>query len=661
MSEALLQNAMRLHNAGKLADAARLYKDVLRGNPRHFQALYLLGFVHFQKDEFVEAERLIGDAIKLNPGSPDAFYNRGCALQKLKRDAEALTCFDRAIALKPGYLEAVFNRGTSLLKLGRNEEALSCFQRVLVSTPRDPEAWHNRGDALIGLRRHGEAIDSFNRALSLSPDAVRTLDRRAASFTALRDYENAAEDYARVLTLDPKFEHAMGHLIYCRLHCCDWRAFEANKERLAAGIADGKDAISPLENIVFSHSAADLNSVAKLWADIHCPAEREALWKGEVYGHEKIRIAYVSGDFRTHAVALLLAGIIEQHDRSRFEIVGISFGPDDDSRLRVRLKQSFDRFIDVDRMTDREAAELLRREEIDIAVDLMGFTGICRPGVFAHRPAPVQVNYLGYPGTTGADYLDYIMADRFVIPEEHFPHYSENPVHMPDTFQPNDSRRLVSEIVPTRAGEGLPEDAFVFCSFNNSCKIMPEIFDVWMRLLREMPGSVLWLPEYNAAEPRNLRREAEARGVAPERLIFAKLVGTPEEYLARLTLADLFLDTSPYNAHTTASDALWMGLPLVTFTGATYAGRVATSLLNAIGLPELVADSREGYEKLALSLARDRERLAAIRAKLKDNRDSAPLFDTIRYCRNLESAFAAMHERAARGEAPSPLVVPRAS
>jgi predicted O-linked N-acetylglucosamine transferase (SPINDLY family) len=661
MSEVLLQNAMRLHKAGKFGDAMRLYRDVLRSNPRHFQAMYLLGFAHFQKEEFEEAEKLIGDAIKLNSGAPDAFYNRGCALQKLKRDEEALACFDRALALNPGYLEALFNRGTSLLKLARNQEALVVFDRVLVRTPRDPEAWHNRGDALLGLRRQGEAIESFTRALSIAPDAVRTYDRRAAAFTSLRDYEHGAEDYARVIALDPAYEHATGHLIYCRLHCCDWRSFERNKERLAAAIAAGKDAISPLENIVFSHSPAELHHAAKVWAKQSCPPQAERLWNGEQYGHQKIRLAYVSSDFRTHAVALLLAGVIEQHDRDRFEVIGISFGPDDDSRMRVRLKNAFDRFIDVDKLADKETAELLRREEIDIAVDLNGFTGICRPGIFAYRPVPVQVNYLGYPGTTGVAYMDYIMADRFVIPEEHFPHYTEHPVHMPDTFQPNDSQRLTIDAVPSRANEGLPEDAFVFCSFNNSCKILPDVFDVWMRLLHEIPGSVLWLPEYNPAEPRNLRREAEARGIAPERLIFAKLVATPEEYLARLTLADLFLDTSPYNAHTTASDALWMGVPLVTFLGATYAGRVAASLLHAIGLPELVADSLPAYERLALELTRDKERLGALRTKLKQNRGATALFDTVRYCRNLESAFSVMQERTTRGEPPSPLVVPRAS
>jgi predicted O-linked N-acetylglucosamine transferase (SPINDLY family) len=657
MSEQLLQNAMRLHQTGKLADAARLYKDVLRANPRHFQALYLLGFLHFQKEEFEEAEKLIGNAIKLNPGSPDAYYNRGCALQKLKRDAEAVECFDRALALKPSYLEAVFNRGTSLLKLRRDTEALTCFDRVLVSTPRDPEAWHNRGDALLGLRRYSEAIDSLSRSLALSPNSERSLDRRAAAYSALKYYEEAASDYARLLTLKPETEHVTGHLIYCRLHCCDWRGLEARKENLAARIAAGKDAISPLENIVFSKSPADLHHVAILWTKSQCPPQMGLLWRGERYGHEKIRLAYVSGDFRTHAVGLVLSGIIEEHDRDRFEIIGISHGPDDDSRVRVRLKKSFDRFIDVDKLSDREAAELLRREEIDIAVDLMGFTGGCRPGIFAYRPAPVQVNYLGYPGTTGAEFMDYIVADKFVIPEEDFPHYTEHPVHMPHTFQPNDAKRLVAETTPTRTKEGLPESGFVFCSFNNSCKIMPEVFDVWMRLLHAVPDSVLWLPEYHPAEPANLKREAEARGIPPARIVFAKIVGTPEEYLARLVLADLFLDTSPYNAHTTASDALWMGLPLVTFLGTTYAGRVATSVLHAIGLPELATNSIEAYERLALELAQDRERLSALRRKLKSNRETEPLFNTKLYCRNLETAFAAMHARAERGEPPSPLVV----
>jgi protein O-GlcNAc transferase len=657
MSEQILQNAMRLHQSGRLPEAARLYKEVLRGNPRHFQALYLLGYVHFQKGEFEDAERLIGDALKLNPASPDGYYNRGCALQKLKRDEEALVCFDRALALKPDYPEALFNRGTALIRLQRYAAAAAVFERLIVRTPRDAEAWHNRGDALGAMGRHGDAIASYNRALALAPDMVRALGKRAGSLMNLKHYQAAAEDFARVVELEPDFDYALGNLVYSRLNCCDWRGLDENRRVIASELYAGKHVISPLQYFIFSDSPQDQLQCSSVWANTQCPTKQMPLWRGERYGHDKIRVTYISRDFRTHAVSLLLAGIIEQHDRDRFEVTAISFGPDDDSPARLRLKKAFDRFIDVDTKTDRETAQLLRDHETDIAVDLMGYTGGFRTGILAYRPAPVQVNYLGFPGTSGTDFIDYIIADATVIPEEHFPYYSEKVVHLPDTFQPNDSRRRVAETRPARAHENLPADGFVFCSFNNSCKIMPTVFDVWMRLLSQVEDSVLWLPEYNDAEPGNLRREAQSRGIAPERLIFAQLVATPEEYLARLSLADLFLDTMPYNAHTTASDALWMGLPVVTFVGTTFAGRVAASLLRCMGAPELVAQSLAEYEALALRLARNRDELLELRRRLGRNRDTGPLFDTRHYCRNLEAAFRTMWERSERGEPPAHFAV----
>jgi predicted O-linked N-acetylglucosamine transferase (SPINDLY family) len=424
-----------------------------------------------------------------------------------------------------------------------------------------------------------------------------------------------------------------------------------------AGVKAEKNIINPFAYVLVSQTPAAQRSCAEIWLKKKFSKLPEPLGSEERYGHKKIRLAYVSGDFRNHAVAHLMAGIIESHDRERFEIYGISLGVDDDSAMRQRLKSAFDHFQVVNAMTDYEAAIWMREHEIDIAVDLMICTGDCRPGIFANRAAPIQVNYLGFAGTSGSYYLDYILADAVVIPEEDKPHYSEKVVYLPNTFQPNDSRRKAAEAVPTRAMEGLPDTGFVFCSFNNSCKILPEIFDIWTRILRGVEGSVLWLPKYNSAEETNLRREAAARGTAPERIIFAELTPTPEEYLSRLPLADLFLDTLPYNAHTTASDALWMGVPVLTRLGTTYVGRVAASVLTAIGLTELVTHSAEAYEEKALELAKNPAALEAIREKLIANRQNAPLFDTVRHCRNLEAAYAVMHERHENGEPPTPFTI----
>jgi predicted O-linked N-acetylglucosamine transferase (SPINDLY family) len=351
-----------------------------------------------------------------------------------------------------------------------------------------------------------------------------------------------------------------------------------------------------------------------------------------------------------------MAGVFESHDRNRFETTAVSFGAHDKSLMRVRLEAAFDRFIDVRNTSDAEVAAMLRKSEIDLVVDLKGYTAEARPGILAHRPAPVQAHYLGYPGTMAADYVDYIIADKIVIPEEHRRYYTEKIAYLPDTYQCNDSKRQMTAHGPRRLEAGLPEDAFVFCCFNNNHKILPEMFDVWMRLLKSSDGSVLWLLQDNPAVVRNLRREAEARGVSPERLVFARRV-LPADHLARQGLADLFLDTLPYNAHTTCSDALWAGLPVVTVLGGSFAGRVAASLLSAIGLPELVTHSLAEYQALALKLARDPRALAALKEKLRRNRDTEALFDTARITRSLEAAYASMWQRYQCGEPPQTFAV----
>jgi predicted O-linked N-acetylglucosamine transferase (SPINDLY family) len=376
------------------------------------------------------------------------------------------------------------------------------------------------------------------------------------------------------------------------------------------------------------------------------------VWCGERYSHDRIRLAYLSADFRVHPSSYLLAGMFEHHDRSRFETIALSFGDDDQSEIQNRLKGAFEHFIDVRNRSDLEVARLVRELEVDIAVDLMGHTRNQRTGILALRPAPVQVNFF-CPGTSGADYLDYIVCDRVVIPEDHHAYYSEKVVYLPDTFQANDSKRRIAERTPSCAEVGLPDDGFVFCSFNNTYKFTPPMFDVWMRLLGHVKGSALWLQEINATATRNLRREAVARGIDANRLVFAPKVPRLEDHLARYRLADLFLDTLPYNAQTTASDALWVGLPVLTCLGTTFVGRVAASLLNAIGLPELITRSLPEYEALALQLATHPVLLADIRAKLARNRATFPLFDTDRFRRHIESAYVTMWERAQRGVGPA--------
>ena len=643
MTDARLQDGFRAHQTGDLDKAERLYRDILIGDANNFDAHYLLGYIHLQRGHWEAAERQIGKALSVNPRSIDALFNRARALIGLNRHTEAVASLDTALSLRPNIPELLLTRGNALLALNRAAEALASFDQALAVKPDFPEAWNNRGNALSALKRLDEALLSYERALEVRPRDVGALHHRALTLLELKRYEEAAEAFAQVLKIEPDFPYARGNLVYCRLNACEWEGLGDACAQIAARLRVGARVVTPIQHAAFSSSLEDQLQAARIWSADKFPPE-PPLSLGEAYRHERIRIAYLSADFHSHATAALMAGVFECHDRRDFQTVAVSFGPDDRSEMRGRLAASFDSFIEVQDKSDGEVAALLRQMEVDILVDLKGYTQDSRPGILAHRAAPLQVSYLGFPGTMGVDYIDYIIADRTVIPVRHAAFYSEKIAYLPDTYQANDAKRRISENTPARRHVGLPETGFVFCCFNNNFKIMPEIFTIWMRLLKAVEGSVLWLLEDNAAASRNLRREAVARGLAPERLIFAQRANL-DAHLARHRLADLFLDTLPYNAHTSASDALWAGLPLITCLGESFAGRVAASLLHAIGVPELITESLGDYEAFALSLARDPALLTALKAKLAHNRNGSPLFDTQRFTRNLEAIYRVTWER----------------
>lgn len=725
MSDQLLKTAFQLHQQGNLVEASRLYGEVLRLQPRNFDALFLLGFAHLQRGECEDAQRLMQLALEINPASLDALRHRGTALQHLNRHAEALASYDRAlqimpdapeislargtalsqlgrhgeafhaydkavaaqpdlavgwtlrgnalleqeknqealasydraVALKPDLPDAWRHRGLALAQLGRLGEALASVERALALRADDAESWNDRGHLLMGLNRHAEAFAAYDRVLGLRPGDVDALYNRANALSILKRYEEAMRDCERVLAIDPDYPYARGVLVHSRLQCCDWHAYDEDRRQIKSALDAAKRVISPFNHKALSDSAAEQLQCAAVWVRNECPASPDPLWRAEVYRHERIRLAYVSADFNASAVATLMAGVFEHHDRKRFEITAISLGSDTPTEMRSRLKNAFEHFVDARDMGEYDIALHLRRMEADIVVDLMGYTGECRSRIFAFRPAPLQVNFLGFPGTMGADYMDYIIADRVVAPEEQRGAYAEKVFHLPDTYLPSDRTRAIAERAPTRTEAGLPEEGFVFASFNNAYKFSPAMFDVWMRLLSEIEGSVLWLPDHHPSATRNLIREAISRGIDGARLVFAAPVPSPAGHLARLRLADLFLDTLPYNAHSTANDALWAGLPVLTCMVNSFAGRVAASLLEAVGLPELITESLSSYEHLALKLARDKEHLAAVKAKLMRNRDSYPLFDTARFTRHLEAAFTTMSERQWNGEQPAHFAV----
>lgn len=653
---ALVNRGNVLRDLGRHHQALASYEQALALQPLNPDALNNRGICFRDLGQHAESLESYDRSLAFFPDNVNVLVNRASALIALGRPSEALESCGRALALRPGLPEAFNVRGNALCKLGRPGDALADYEQASAARPDDAGILYNRGNVLQMLGRHQDSLADYDRALKLKPDYADALYNRGNALLTLRRNRAAAEDFERLLKIDPEYPYAAGKLLHARMRCCDWTEYQVQTKQISLGVAAGKRCAMPFEFTVASDRAEDQLRCAQTWIADNAPSSARPLWQGERYRHDRIRLAYLSADFHEHATAYLMAGLFEQHDRRRFETIAVSYGPDDQSPMRQRLQSAFDRFIDVRDNSEAEIAALLRTLEVDIAVDLKGFTGESRPAILASRPAPVQVNYLGYPGTMGAPYIDYILADRFLIPEDQRQSYSECVVALPDSYAPNDPKRRIATRMPARAEVGLPAVGFVFCSFNNSYKITPDIFDIWMRLLHRVDGSVLWLLSTDPSADDNLRREAEVRGVRADRLVFAPRIKL-EDHLARHRLADLFLDTRPCNAHTTASDALWAGLPLVTCPGSTFAGRVAGSLLNAIGLPELVACSLTDYEALALRLALDKDALAAIKATLAQNRDTHPLFDLDRSRNHIEAAYVAMWERSKAGEPPASFAV----
>ena len=637
-------------------EARQCFAQVLAQTPKHFGALTGLGDALAAEGQSEAALATYREALSIQPASAGVRHAVALALLNLGRPDQALREWDQVLGADPAMFAASIGRGSALNALGRNEEALSEFDRAIELAPYDSNGHYNRAVVQGAMGRIDEALASYELALAITPDHTRALFNCAVLQSGRSRHAEALANFEQILLTDPDYPQAIGNVALEKARICDWRDWEAIVRRVDEGVAQGKQVIVPFAYLALSDSAErQCACAARTIADRH-PASQRPLWSGQRHAHDKIRVAYLSADFQEHAVSYLIAGLFENHDRQRFEITGVGFGPDIRCRTRDRIEAACDRSVDIRNMSDADAAALLHNLEIDIAVDLMGFTQHARTGIFARRPAPVQVNYLGYPASMGAGYLDYILADPFVIPEALRKHYTESVVYLPDTFQVNDSKRRIAEATPTRASVGLGDDAFVFCSFNSSLKITPTMFSLWMRLLSRVPGSVLWLIAGNPDVEANLRREAQTRGIAPERLVFARRMAYPE-HLARYRLADLFLDTLPFNGGATVSDALWAGLPALTCAGEAFAARMAGSLLHAVGLPELVTYSLADYESLAMQLATEPARIAGLKQRLTRNRDTHPLFDTNRFTRNLEAAYLAMWERTQRGQAPSDFAV----
>jgi predicted O-linked N-acetylglucosamine transferase (SPINDLY family) len=708
---------LALHQAGQLAEAERLYAEIIAAAPGHAASLHLLGVLKFQRGDAAAAVRQFDTALALEPNNAFAHSNRSVALAALARFEEALASADKALALKPDHAEAWSSRAAALFELRRFDEALASAERAIALKPNHADAYASRGNVHKQRGALEEAIVDYGKAIELNPTFVRAIINRAVALGELRRFDEALADcdraialnagiaeafnnrgnvlyawgrldealasldqaialkpdyadafynrgnvlaeqgrladaeasHATALSLAPSHAGALGGFADCASRLCDWSQRDEIESEIRRRVADGSAVIPPLTLLRYCNDEAGQLACARRYAASRVPESPRSLPRGSCRDDGPIRLAYLSADFRQHPVAQLIVELIERHDRTRFEVAGVSLGLDDGSALRTRLIRAFDCFDDVRAMSDHAVATLLHERQTDIVIDLMGYTHGCRPRILAHRPAPIAVNYLGYPGTMGAGFIDYIIADAIALPLDRQPHFTERIVHLPDCFQANTMREEIP-LAPTRREVGLPDAGFVFCCFNNHAKIAPRVFDVWMRLLDRIEGSVLWLSQASAATAANLRREATARGIDPARLVFAPRTQRFADHLARHRLAGLFLDTLPYNAHTTAADALRAGLPVLTRQGHAMAGRVAASLLHAVRLPDLVTASLDEYEALALRLARDPAQLASIVTRLEANLATAPLFDADRFRRNIEAAYRTMWEIAQRGE-----------
>jgi predicted O-linked N-acetylglucosamine transferase (SPINDLY family) len=681
----IFQHGLSSHQIGQLAQAKIAYEQVLAKQPKHFEALHLLGVVAAQINNPALAAELIGKAIEINPNSALAFNNRGNALQALKRLDDALSSYDKAITLKPDYAEAFNNRGIVLKEVKRLDDALASYDKAITLKPDYAEAFNNRGIALQALKRLDDALSSYDKAIALKPDYADAFNNRGNALQALKrlddallsydkaitlkpDYadafnnrgialqelkrlDDALASYDKAIALKPDYEFLYGTKLHTQMKICDWSGLQNQLNGLESSIGDELKVTPPFP-VLGLMDRPDLQlKVSRIYANEKYPEPH--VWGNFTTRPEdgKIRIGYYSADFHNHATSSLMAELFEAHDPQKFELYGFSFGPSNQDEMRNRIAQGFDRFFDVTKKSDREVAQMSRDLGIDIAVDLKGFTQDNRMGIFAEHCAPVQINYLGYPGTLSAPYFDYIVADKILIPQESQQYYTEKIIYLPHSYQVNDSKRKISDRVFTRQELGLPERGFVLCCFNNNYKILPATFDVWMRLLKTVDGSVLWLLQDNPSAAKNLRKEAEVRGVDPARLVFAPRMKL-EDHLARHRAADLFIDTLPCNAHTTASDALWAGLPVLTQMGQSFAARVAASLLNAMELPELITKTQDEYEARAIELASDPMRLTEIKKKIEQNRETSPLFKGQLFARHIEAAYTEIHRRHLSGAKP---------
>ena len=664
---------------GKISEAKDICIDILKTEPNNYNALYLLGVIEFQTKNYLKSVEIIAKTIEINPNNSEYYNFKGIALVHLNKFEEAIQSWSKAIETDPNNVDAYNNRGNALIKLKKNDLALKDFDMAIKIKPNFAQAYNNRGVILKDLNRLDLALESTNKAIEINPKYADAYNLKGAILRELKQIEESIKNYNKALELNPNFANAhvnrgnillnenkqielalesfskalkinpnldflFGKYIHTKTWLSNWNFIDEEINSLKNKIINGEKTATPFPVL----SLIDLPDLQKKNA-IKFVENQYSLTSNlgpimKKTSNKKIRIGYYSADFNNHPTSFLMVHLLELHDRSNFEIFCFSLQNRKDDEMRKRVSKACDKFLDVSLKSDVEIAKISRDLEIDIACDVMGFTKGNKFQIFAEKCAPIQVSYLAFPGTTGANFIDYVIADKTLISKELQKHYSEKIISLPGTYQVNDSTKKISDKVFTREELGLPKNGFVFCCFNNNYKILPSVFDIWMRLLKKIKGSVLWLLVENSTAKENLKKEAVKRNVDENRIIFAKIMPLAD-HLARHRCADLFIDTFPYTAHTTCSDALWAGLPVITRVGNSFPSRVSASLLTAIDLPELITHTEKEFEDLAIEFANNKSKLDEIKIKLEKNKISESLFNTKLYTKNIESSFKIIYDR----------------
>ena len=637
-----------LEKLNDLDGAIKNYNLAINNRPNFAEAHNNIGVVFQKLRNFDQAILQYKKAITYKNLYLDAYVNLANLFKETKQFEEAIKNYDLAINLNPKLAEVYNNKGNALKEIRKFEEAIKNYDLAINLNPKLAEVYNNKGNALKEIRKFEEAIKNYDLAINLNPNFAEAYFNTATALQDIKNFEKAVLYFEKALLLDKEIPFCKGYLLHAKMLCCNWSGLNELYKEIYNDVEKNRYSATPFGYQAICDDESNLQKCAQLYSSKRFPEIKNNLFSKKVSKNKKIKIGYLCGEFREQATSILMTEVWEKHNKEDFEIIAFDSGWDDKSLRRNRIINAFDKFIDISKVSDLDAAKIIYKEQIDILINLNGFFGTGRPVVFSYRPAGIQINYLGFPGTIGSKYIDYILCDQTVVPPESKKFYNEKIIYLPDSYQANDTKRNISDKKFLREELSLPKESFVFCCFNNNYKITPNMFDVWARLLKKIDNSVLWLIDGNSEATENLKKEAKIRNIDVCRLIFAKRMKL-EDHLARHKNADLFLDTLPYNAHTTASDSLWAGLPVLTCLGKAFPGRVAASLLRSLDLPELITYSENEYISKAEELALNPEKLTLIKNKLDTNKFSQPLFNTELFCRNLESVFKIIFEKYSLG------------